>query len=224
MKKVITHTLTCRCSDCVDMFPPDRYEAAWTLPRPEGAEDRVRRALARIPLGHPLGIGAFVLWVDLDSRLATDFPGMPGTLGARVDVDWHHHDGPLITGTKDPALAALAAPIPLRRTALERINARCMVDYGLAPDDVADFVPCEAHGHGVSALTCACLLDTPTLDAVVVYGVDGDYPDLFCTACFERFTSGELDVARTVCSRCQQQNLYRHRITASTWYGAPPNA
>lgn len=201
------------------MFPPDRYEAAWTLPRPEGRD--VRRVIGRLPIGHPQSIPAAVLWVDSDSRLATDWPGFPGTLGALVKVE--SRGEPTLVATSDPALAALADPIPLRRTTLERLNARCMVDYGLAPPDVADFVDCDRHGHGAPALACRCVptSDAP-LDVVVLYGLEGDYPDLLCEPCLARYTQGALDAVVTVCSRCQQQHLYRHRIVARTWYGAAP--
>jgi len=220
--KVLLHPLTCRCQDCQAMFPGDRFEPTWTLPAPPGRP--TRKVKGALPLGHPQAGPAFSLWVTDDDRLATDWPGFPGTRGAKVDIDWHHHQGPTITGTRDPALAALAAPIPLRRKAVERINARCMVDYGLAPSDTADFITCDLHGQaGIGALACRCAAHSPTPIAVVVlYGVDGDYPDVMCEPCLERYLASDISTIETICSLCQQQNLYRHRIVSTTWYGAPP--
>lgn len=220
MIKVSLHALTCRCPDCLDMFPPDRFEPTWVLPAP--TDRKTRKVTGALPLGHPQASHAFSLWVDEDLRLATDWPGFPGTLGARVEVDWHAAGGPRITGTRDPALAALAHPVPLRRKAIERLNARCMVDYGLAPPDTADHIACPRHGHGIPALACRCLAGPERLDIVVLYGVDGDFPDALCEMCLARYLARDLSVVETVCSRCQQDNLYRHRIVSTTWYGAAP--
>ena len=226
MIKVTRHRLTCRCDDCVEMFPPDRYEAAWTLPAPEVLRDGAeppRRVVGRVPLGAANATWPFVVWVDADDRLVTDWPGFPGTHGAKVEIDWRAPEGPEIVGTRDPALAALAEPVPLRRIAVERLNARCMVDFGLAGDDTADYIACPEHGRGLPALACRCVVASESpLDAVVLYGVDGDYPDLLCTACLPRYLAQDLEVVVTVCSVCQQRHLYRHRLVARTWYGAPP--
>ena len=216
MIKVLTHTLTCRCIDCMQMFPPDRFEPTWALPQPTPAS---RKAVGALPLGHPQAGQSFMVWIDTDGRLETDWPGFPGTSGARVEVDWRAAT-PKITGTRDPALAALAAPVPLRRKALERLNQRLMVDYGLAPDETADYIACDLHGHGIPALACAHVVGPDIVDAVILYGVDGDYPDLLCEPCLERYLARDLSVVQTVCSRCQQQHLYRHRLIGSTWYGA----
>jgi hypothetical protein len=209
------------------MFPPDRFEAAWTLPEPDPGHAkegrRFERALGRVPLGDPKATWTFIVWVDEERRLAADWPGFPGTAGARVELA-ESREGWVITRTPDPALAALADPIPLRRLAIERLNARCMVEYGLAPDAIADFIPCARHGFGIPALACAHVIDGPSTDATVVYGLDGDYPDLFCAPCLARYASGEVELALTVCSRCQQAHLYRHRLVARTWYGAAPPA
>lgn len=223
MIKVHKHRLTCGCDDCQAMFPAGRFEPAWATPEPTaegGAARRLERVIGRVPLGDPGATWTFVVWVDQDQRLVNDWPGFPGTAGARVELDRTSHDGPIITGTRDPALAALAAPVPLRRLAAERINARCMVEYGLAPREVGDLVACPEHGEGAAALACAHVIDGPPSEAVVVYGLDGDYPDLFCPACLERYALGEVDVAKVVCSRCQQRHLYRHHLVARTWYGA----
>lgn len=219
MIKVQNHTLTCRCDDCAQMFPHDRFEPTWTLPQPSAAS---RRAIGALPLGHPQAGQAFAVWLDSEDRLEVDWPGFPGTAGAKVEVDWRAHP-PRILGTKDPALSALADPVPLRRKALERMNQRLMVDYGLASEDTADFVSCERHGHGIPALACehvVSALNVDQLEVVVLYGVDGDYPDLLCEPCLERYLARDLSVVQTVCSRCQQEHLYRHRLVGSTWYGA----
>lgn len=217
MIKVLTHTLTCRCDDCVQMFPHDRFEPTWTLPRPS---ETSRKVLGALPLGHPQAGQTFALWVDHNDCLEVDFPGFPGTIGARVEVDWKAYGGPKVISTHDPALKALADPIPLRRKALERLNQRLMVDYGLAPEEMADFIACERHGHGIPALACAHVVGPEPVDAVILYGVDGDYPDLLCEPCLERYLARDLSVVQTVCSRCQQEHLYRHHLVASTWYGA----
>jgi hypothetical protein len=218
--KVIRHPLTCDCNDCATMFPSDRFEPAWTWPKPS---ETARRAEARLPLGHPRANLGFVVWVDADQRLLHDWPGFPGTAGARVEMQWYRPDSGRITGTRDPALAALADPIPLTRRFAERIHTRCMVDYGFAPEDTADFVACPTHGHGIPALACHCIVNAPAdtrLEVCVLYDTDGDYPDLVCTACIERFSARDMSVVTRVCSRCQQANLHRHHRVARSWYGA----
>lgn len=222
MIKVSKHRLTCACEDCQTAFPPDRFEATWTVPAPDPTCERV---IGRVPLGAPNASWGFVVWIDADQRLAHDWPGFPGTRGARVELDRPGRPksdkvSRVITGTRDPALAALSDRVPLRRLTTERINARCMVEYGLADDDVADFIACERHGIGLPALACVHVLGAEAIDATVVYGVDGDYPDLFCAACLARYAAGELAVAHTVCSHCQQAHLYRHRLVGHTHYGA----
>jgi hypothetical protein len=215
--KLQKHRITCTCDDCVAMFPPDRFEASWSMTPQDGS----RRVTGRVPLGASNASWTFVAYVDEQRRLVDDWPGFPGTRGARVELS-HHNAGDEVVGTRDPALAALAEPIPLRRLAVERINARCMVELGLAPSDIADYVACEQHGQGIPALACAHVIESASpIDATIVYGVDGDYPDLFCGECLANYVGGDVNVARTVCSYCQQAHLYRHRLVTRTWYGAP---
>jgi len=217
MIKVDRHLVVCDCEDCATMFPPDRFEATWTYPQPS---PEARRATGRLPIGHPKARPAAIVWVDADDRLATDWPGMPGTVGAKVELSGRGA-ALAVVGTRDPALAALAHPVPLRRRALERLSQRCMVDYGLAPDDAADLVACATHGHGARALACEHVLaSVDPIEVVVLYDPDGDYPDCFCAPCLERYRARDLSVARVVCSRCQQRHLYRHRLIARTTYGA----
>lgn len=203
------------------MFPPDRFEAAWTLPRPS---PEARRVEARLPLGHPEARQAFVVWVDGDSRLLHDWPGFPGTLGARLEVSWYRPDSGRATGTRDVALAALAAPIPLTRRFAEALNARCMVLYGLAPEGSADLVACERHGEGIPARACRCAVAADERgerrEVFVFYDVNGDYPDVVCAACAPRFTGGDVSMMTLRCSRCQQRLLLRHAVVGRTWYGA----
>ena len=97
------------------------------------------------------------------------------------------------------------------------------MSFGLAPPETADFVPCDIHGEGLAALTCAHIVASEEpLEAVIVYSMDGDYPDLFCRACFDAFAGGNPDVAQPTCSRCQRREVMRHHITHATWYGAEP--
>jgi len=192
------------------MFPPDRFEATWVYPQPS---PEARRATGRLPIGDAKARPTAVVWLDADDRLVLDWPGFPGTIGAKVELT-----GTAITGTRDPALHALAAP--LRKRAIEKMNQRCMVDYGLAPDDVADFVACAEHGtSGIKALACEHVIGGDAIDVVVLYDVDGDYPDCLCVACFEAFRAGDVSVTQVVCSYCQQRHLYRHRLVAETTYG-----
>lgn len=218
MIKVHKHRLVCRCDDCSAMFAADRFEPTWTMAEP--ATEPRERVLGKVPLGSAEATWTFVAWVDGDQRLCADWPGFPGTRGARVELAATGEGDRVITGTRDPALMALAEPIPLRRLAAERVNARCMVEHGLAPPDVADFIECGRHGRGIAALACDHVVNDSRVDAIVVYGVDGDYPDLFCEPCLQRYSRGEVQLANTVCSGCQQEHLYRHRLVTRTWYGA----
>jgi len=221
--KLHKHRLTCSCADCRAMFPPDRHDAVWAAPDPG---DGARRAVGRVPIGavhHALEV---LVWVTPDDRLAVDWPGFPGTRGAQVTLkDPGPGQAPVIVATRDPALAALGDALPLRRALVERVGARCMVEFGLAAEETADFVRCDRHGLGASALACACVAHgAEPRDVTIVYGLDGDYPDVFCAECLPRYAAGDLDVCVTVCSHCQQLNLYRHHIVATTHYGARPEA
>ncbi len=222
MIKVHKHRLTCDCPACLDTFPPDRFEAVWNVPKPE--VEGARPVRGPVPIGAARPAMLFGLWVDADQRLLHDWPGFAGTAGARVELQDRPGAPAVVVGTRDPLLAALAEPVPLRRTFAERVGARCMVEFGVTRDDVADYLACDVHGEGLPALTCAHLADpaAPPAEAVVVYGLDGDFPDAFCPPCLERFAAGDVSVCQTVCSRCQQANVYRHRVTATTWYGAKP--
>jgi len=222
MIKVDKHLLTCACADCLAMFPSDRFEPVWAAAEPDGP---ARRALGTIPLGAPNAPVEVVLFVDAAGRLATDWPGFPGTAGARVELtERGPGQAPMVTGTRDPILGALAPGIPLRRRVAARMNARSMVEHGLAPLDSADFVTCGVHGEALSALTCAHIAQASApLEVVVVYSPDGDFPDIFCAPCLEDVARGALDLTVTVCSRCQQLNAYRHEVTATTWYGQRPD-
>jgi len=216
------------------MFPADRFEPAWTMSEPRPSQGFVdaapiaggpwERVLGRVPLGSRAATWTFVVYVDRERRLFEDWPGFPGTRGARVDLAADlGDDGRTITGTSDPALAALAEPVPLRRIAIERVNARCMVELGLAGAEIADYVACEQHGQGIAALACRHIIESAaSIEATVVYDVDGAYPDLFCQACLPRYVRGDIGLAITVCSHCQQAHLYRHRLVERTWYGAEP--
>jgi hypothetical protein len=221
VKKVLGHALTCRCDDCAAMFPGDRFEAAWTVPQP-GPD--ARRVEARLPLGHPQAPLAFVVWVDADQRLLHDWPGFPGTVGARLEVQWYRPDSGRATGTRDVALGALADPVPLTRRFAEAVNARCMVAFGLAPDESADLIACDTHGAGAPATACACVAEVGSgagpREVFVFYDVHGAYPDLVCADCVDRFASGDLGMMRALCSHCQQARLLRHRVVGRTWYGA----
>jgi len=202
------------------MFPADRFDAVWTAPRPsEGPAERVTGA---IPIGDPAAPVRAVLWVDDEDRLLTDWPGLPGSAGARVAVK-RLPTGATgeIVGTSDPILRGFTAEVPLRRALAERFNARCLVLFGLADPETADFVTCAEHGEGLSALTCRHLLEaSQTTEAVILYGLDGDYPDLLCRPCFDAFAGGDASVTVTTCSRCQRRSATRHHITHATWYGA----
>ena len=201
------------------MFPADRYDAVWNAPRPQG-EDALP-AIGAIPIGDPAATLRVGLWVSPEGRLLTDWPGLPGTAGARVDLAQGGDGPPTVIDTMDPVLRGFTHRIPLRRLAAERFQARCMVLFGLVEDEASDLIACTEHGQGAAALSCAHLLETTqATDAVLVYGVDGDYPDLLCEACLAAYTSGDVTVCVEVCSHCQQRNVYRHEIVATTWYGA----
>ena len=153
-----------------------------------------------------------------------DWPGLPGTIGAKVDIERPPSGATgRVIDTPDPILRGFRSEVPLRRKLAERFNARCLVTFGLAPPQTADFVACPEHGEGIAALTCVHLAaSTEPMEAVIVYSIDGDYPDLFCRACFDKFAAGQMDVARPTCSRCQRREATRHHITHATWYGATP--
>lgn len=224
MIKLETHPLTCRCESCQQMFPPDRFEAVWSPPRPEVAH--AERVTGAIPIGDPRATLRATLWVDAQDRLLVDWPGLPGTAGAHVTVE-RPPSGATghIVDTSDPVLRGFRSDVPLRRKVAERLNARCLVSFGLAAPATADFVGCDVHGEGLSALTCSHLAANPEpMEAVILYSVDGDYPDLFCRACFDAFAQGQSDVARPTCSRCQRREATRHHIGHATWYGAEPSS
>ncbi|MEZ4266028.1 MAG: hypothetical protein R3F39_06595 [Myxococcota bacterium] len=220
MIKLEKHALGCDCEHCEAMFPADRFEATWTASEPEGTGHR--RALAEVPLGGTRRGLSFIVWLDDHDRLASDWPGFPGTAGAATTVvRGEHGNSDRIVGSPDPILAALSAQVPLRRRFADRINARCMVEHGLAPEDTADFITCPRHGRGLPALTCAHLeAEGRPQDAVILYGVDGDFPDLFCVPCTERYAAGDLDVCIPTCSLCQQERARHHRVVQSSSYGA----
>ena len=227
MIKVARHPIACDCADCQTLYPPDRFDVTWTLPDP-GIEGAVE-ARGDLPIGGRRASWACKLWVvDLQGergRLATDWPGLPGTAGAAVTLSGGR--APRIVDTIDPVLRGFTDRVPLRRRAVERLNARCMVDFGLAPADAADYIGCEHHGHGLPATTCPHLTEGEGEDAVLLYGVDGDYPDLLCPACVAglaatRGRGPDAPTLLTVCSRCLQGTVHRHRVVAATWYGAPP--
>lgn len=204
------------------MFPGDRFDAVWTAAEPEGPG--FRRATAEVPLGGAWRGMGFVVWLDDQDRLASDWPGFPGTAGAPVLVRSGAPGEPdAVVGARDAILGALCAPVPLRRRFADRVAARCMVELGLAPPDTADFIECGRHGRGLPALTCQHLDATgqPT-DAVMLYGLDGDFPDLLCARCTERYAAGDVEVCVPTCSLCQQERARHHRVIATTWYGAPP--
>jgi hypothetical protein len=205
------------------MFPRGRFEATWTFPPPT---PEARRVGAAIPIGHPRAPLEVIVWVDAHDRLAADWPGFVGTVGAQVDVDWSAPGGPRVTGTRDPVLGALADPVPLTRTFAERLNRRCMRAYGLLESELGaddgDEIACGRHGHGMRAFACKCVAieDGAVRDVVVLYDVGGDFPDCLCMACLARYQAGDPSVVVPVCSRCQQHHIYRHRVVARTWYGA----
>ncbi len=148
---------------------------------------------------------------------------MPATEGALVQVEWFAGVW-RVASTTDPILSALAVPVPLRRLAADRLSARCLVMFGLAQPTDADFIECSRHGHGgTSALTCRHVHGTANErpEAVLLYGVDGDFPDLFCLACLERYAAGDISTCITVCSLCLRDTILSANIVRRTWYGAP---
>ncbi|MDP6943490.1 MAG: hypothetical protein QF464_05020, partial [Myxococcota bacterium] len=84
MIKVEHHPLVCDCADCHTLFPPDRFDAIWPAPRPARAD--IRAVTAGLPVGGARPALRFSLWLDAEDRLACDWPGLPGTVGARVTV------------------------------------------------------------------------------------------------------------------------------------------
>lgn len=219
MIKLEKHRLDCACEHCEAMFPSGRFEATWTAAEPEGTDHR--RAVARVPLGVSRRGVSFFVWIDAHDRLATDWPGFVGTAGAAVTLAPSIPGEPdRVVGSSDPILRALTAEVPLRRRFADRLNARCMVELGLAPEDTADFIPCVRHGRGLPALTCVHLEHEGTpQDAVILYGVDGDFPDLLCVACTERYAAGDIEVCVPTCSLCQQERARHHRVVQTTTYG-----
>lgn len=235
MIKVHKHLLTCQCDDCATMFPADRFEPTWVVPRPT---DTAIEVTSSAPIGHRHAAARVRLWVEpletlasdtsdpWSGRLAHDWPGMPATDGALVRVEryagvWR------VAATSDPILAALADPVPLRRLAAEKLSARCLVLFGLAQPSDADFIECSRHGHaGTAALTCrhVTAATTPPPETVLLYGVDGDFPDLFCLPCLDRYANGDVSACITVCSLCQRDNILRANIVRKTWYGAAADA
>lgn len=219
MIKLEKHPLDCACEHCEAMFPSDRFEATWTAAEPAGHAHR--RATANVPLGAARRGMGFVVWVDDHDRLASDWPGFPGTAGARVTVEPGEPGGSdRVVGSPDAILGALTAAVPLRRRFADRLNARCMVELGLAPEGTADFIACERHGRGLPALTCAHLeAEGRPQEAVVLYGVDGDFPDLMCVACTDRYAAGAVEVCVATCSVCQQERARHHRVVQRVTYG-----
>jgi hypothetical protein len=221
--KLSKHALTCACLDCQTMFPPDRFDAVWSAAEPATDTETPRKVIGKIPIGAASATWAFTLFVDEQDRLLTDWPGFPGTAGAQVTLSTPHGaEPPMVIGTRDPVLAGLAANIPLRRETVERVNRRCLVEYGLTEADTSDaYVSCDIDGSGLAALTCAHVVAaTDPIETALLYNVNGDYPDLFCLSCLERYAGGDVSVCVTVCSRCQQRYIYRHTLVERTWYGA----
>ena len=221
MIKVEKHPLTCACSDCLTLFPADRFDASWPAPRP--AREGVRSVSAGIPIGSPSPALRFTLWLDEDDRLACDWPGLPGTIGARVNLRKAPPHSTLddhVTGSDDIILAGFCEGAPLRRKLTTRFNARLMVEFGLAHPSASDYVSCPHHTMGASSMTCSHLQNSDVRkDAVVLYGVDGDYPDLFCPACVDALNAGDLTHTTTTCSRCLSVLARHHRVVATAWYG-----
>ena len=219
--KIERHPLTCTCADCETLFPADRFDASWPAPKPE--RDDIRPATAGIPIGSPNPALRFTLWLDEDDRLACDWPGLPGTIGAKVSVrraPKHSNMDDHVTGSNDIILAGFCEGAPLRRKLVTRFNARLMVEFGLATPEASDYVPCTQHGLGASSMTCTHLEQTEVRrDAVMLYGVDGDFPDLFCEACVADLNEGVMEHIKTTCSRCLSVLAHRHRIVATGWYG-----
>jgi hypothetical protein len=219
--KVERHPLLCDCEDCAALFPSDRFEASWPAPKPP--REDIRPATAGLPIGASSPAIRFTLWLDESDRLACDWPGLPGTIGARVNVRRAPAGSSLsdhVTGTDDVILAGFSDGAPLRRKLTGRLTARLMVEFGLAPPDTADYVPCSRHTLGVSASTCAHLQGaTERRDAVMLYGVDGDFPDLFCEPCLKRLNTGDLSLVVTTCSRCLATLARHHRLVGTAWYG-----
>lgn len=200
------------------MFPHDRFDVTWPAARPEG---EAYVASAGLPIGHTHASLRFEVWVDADGVLLTDWPGLPGTAGARLETRL----GPgsanrRVVGTSDPILQGFAGDAPLRRRLAERFAARCSSELGLVGLAATDFVPCEAHGHGLPCVSCEHLLAAGgPVDGALLYDVDGDFPDFLCLACVERLTGGDVSVCVGLCSRCQRDNVRHNRVVAASWYG-----
>ena len=221
MIKVERHPLTCACEDCKTLFPSDRFDASWPAPKP--AREDIRPATAGLPIGASAPAMRFTLWLDESDRLACDWPGLPGTVGARLNVRKAPPGSTMddhITGTEDIILAGFNDGAPLRRKLTGRLTARLMVEFGLAQPEASDYVPCAKHTMGAAASTCTHLQDaTERRDAVLLYGVDGDFPDLFCEPCVERLSAGDLSQIVTTCSRCLVELARHHRLVNTAWYG-----
>ena len=221
MIKVDRHPLVCGCEECATLFPSDRFDASWPAPKPERPD--IRPATAGLPIGSPTPAMRFKVWLDSEDRLACDWPGLPGTRGARVSLRASppHSEAPAhITGSDDVLLAGFCEGAPLRRKLTTRFTARLMVEFGLAEPHIADYVPCDKHGSGISASTCVHLQEaTERRDAVMLYGVDGDFPDLFCESCVEDLGKGNLDSVVTTCSHCLALLARHHRVVSTGWYG-----
>ncbi|PIE17440.1 MAG: hypothetical protein CSA66_05820 [Proteobacteria bacterium] len=218
MIKVHKHLLTCDCSDCLATFPKKRFEAVWQSAEPDVPALAVR---GRVPIGHADAPLEFKVWVTPDGRLATDWPGFPGSAGARVEIRSDEDGDLFVARTRDPVLMAMSASIPLRRSFKERMSVRCTYELGLSSIHITDYIPCDRHVYGLPAMTCRHVLDAAgPIEVVVLYGVDGDYPDVLCPSCVERVARRDLADTVTVCSRCQQEHLYRHHIRDWTYYGA----
>ena len=221
MIKVARHPLVCACPACETLFPADRFEASWPAPKPE--REGIREVSAGIPIGSSRPALRFTLWLDEEDRLACDWPGLPGTRGARVKVRKAAPNSTMqdhVTGSDDLILRGFCEGAPLRRKLTERFNGRLMVEFGLADASTSDYVPCPHHTLGVSAMTCTHLQEaTGRRDAVLLYGVDGDFPDLFCQSCVDSLNAQNIDHLVTTCSHCLSALARHHRVVSTAWYG-----
>ncbi|MGM0575092.1 MAG: hypothetical protein ACQEXJ_05110 [Myxococcota bacterium] len=221
MIKLSKHRLTCDCEHCRDTFPLKRFEPTWSVPGPP--TDGARAVRGHLPIGDPHPAMHFGLWMDDAECLLVDWPGLPGTAGARVRTRAKGpSEPPVIVDTDDPILRGFTSRIPLRRKLQERLNARCLVEFGLAQPDAADHIACEEHGQGVPALTCPHLMEPQPREVVVLYGLDGDFPDVLCQDCLQALAGGDTSVCLTTCSVCQRVRVLHHHVVATTYYGARP--
>ena len=95
-----------------------------------------------------------------------------------------------------------------------------MVEFGLAEPSASDYIHCPKHSLGASSMTCTHLQDAEVRqDAVMLYGVDGEFPDLICRACVDDMNAGSVDHIVPACSRCVSVLARHHRIVATAWYG-----